>query len=111
MVATLRSEAILGYADTRGGEGASTGTIRKDLAALSVMFGWAIARGVRWNFETGQDRGEILALSWGDIDMKAGTVVAPRQKTGEERTIFLNAVTREILLEARMVLTGFVRSQ
>ncbi len=43
--------------------------------------------------------------------MKARTVVAPRQKTGEPRTIFLNAAMREILTEAKKLRTGLVRPQ
>jgi len=62
-----------------------------------------LSRIVRWAIGTGMDRGEVLALTWAEVDEHAGVVHAPRLKTGVARDVPLNETLRGILREARAV--------
>ncbi len=62
-----------------------------------------LSRIIRWAIYSGMDRSEITTLSWHDVNEADGIVSAPRAKTGEPRTVFLNRPLREVLAEARKV--------
>ena len=46
---------------------------------------------------TGARRGEVLDLTWNDIDLKRGLIRLRETKNGEDATIEMNATTRAIL--------------
>lgn len=58
---------------------------------------------VQWALGTGMDREEVVLLTWGDVDEKAGVVHAPRGKTGIPREIPLNKTLRRLLKAAKRV--------
>jgi integrase len=73
---------------------------KQETALLKVSTPW-LARVIRWAINTGMDREEVVNLTWGDVDERAGVVFAPRSKTGAPRDIPLNATLRGILGEAK----------
>jgi len=77
-------------------------TDEQERALLACSPAW-LSRFVRWSIGSGMDRGEVLALTWAEIDERAGVVHAPRLKTGVARDIPLNDTLRGILREARAV--------
>jgi integrase len=62
-----------------------------------------LCRIIRWAINTGMDRGEIVLLTWDQIDNSSGTIDAPRSKTRTERHIPLNETLRGILKDCRKV--------
>ncbi len=62
-----------------------------------------LRRVILWAINTGMDRGEVVNLTWDDVDLEAGSVFAPRAKTGIPRTLPLNDTLRAILRDCRRV--------
>ena len=48
--------------------------------------------------QTGARRGELLGMTWADIDMKARTVTFSKTKNGDARTVPMTDTLRELLL-------------
>ncbi len=46
---------------------------------------------------TGMRRGELLAVRWEDVDLKAGTIILRKTKNGKERPAFINDLARQVL--------------
>lgn len=46
---------------------------------------------------TGMRRGELLAVRWEDVDLKAGTIILRKTKSGKERPAFINDLARQVL--------------
>jgi integrase len=57
---------------------------------LQPIAGLAVALGTR--------RGELLAVRWEDIDMKAGTVLLRHTKSGKKRPAFINDLATQVLI-------------
>jgi integrase len=72
----------------------------QEAALLAQCPPW-LSRIVRWAIYSGMDRGDVLALTWRDVDERAGKVFAPRGKTGAERNVRLNPRLLEVLAECR----------
>lgn len=51
--------------------------------------------------ETGLSRSDLLGLRWGSVDLEAGWIRVPRQKTGIESTVPISDMCREALEECR----------
>lgn len=45
---------------------------------------------------TGMRRGEILGLTWGDVDMRNGFIMVGRSKNGERREIPMNGAVKDV---------------
>jgi len=54
---------------------------------------------VKVALHTGLRQGELLGLTWAQVDFLAGVLTIPRSKHGETRHVPMNAVVREILWE------------
>lgn len=72
----------------------------QEAALLAAARPW-LADVIRWLLGSGMDRGEVVRLTWGDVDEAAGVVHAPRGKTGVSRDLPLNATLRGVLRSAR----------
>ncbi|MBI4635015.1 MAG: site-specific integrase [Candidatus Rokubacteria bacterium] len=48
--------------------------------------------------QTGARRGELLALRWADVDMKAETVTFPKTNNGDSRTVPMTDTLRALLV-------------
>ncbi|MGB5197349.1 MAG: site-specific integrase, partial [Candidatus Deferrimicrobium sp.] len=51
---------------------------------------------------TGMRRGEILSLTWGNVDLRNGYILVGQSKNGERREVPINGAVRDVL-------SGFVR--
>jgi integrase/recombinase XerD len=51
--------------------------------------------------DSGLRRGEVIALSWGDVDISSGLVRVKRGKGGKARSVVIGAATRRALLAYR----------
>lgn len=51
--------------------------------------------------DTGLRRSEVIALNWGDVDIKAGLVIVRRGKGGKARSVVVGVKTRRVLLSYR----------
>jgi integrase len=74
---------------TEDAEKLSRGLLRTRNRLLGDVIRFAIATGMR--------RGEILTLSWSNVDLQARTAHLPQTKNGESRTVPLNAAALAIL--------------
>jgi integrase len=54
-----------------------------------------------WALNSGMDRGEIIRMTWSQVDEASGSVWAPRLKTGIPRTVKLNNALRDVLAECK----------
>jgi integrase len=59
------------------------------------------ARVVRFALATGMRRGEVLSLTWQNIDMTARVAVLPITKNGDARRVPLSSAALKVLEEAR----------
>lgn len=58
---------------------------------------------VEWMIGSGMDRGEVLNLTWADVNLADGYAWAPRDKTGTARRVYLNAELRAVLKQSKSV--------
>lgn len=56
--------------------------------------------------DTGMRRAEVVALSWGNVDISTGLVQIERGKGGKPRSVVIGATTRRAMLAYRRTLTN-----
>lgn len=74
-------------------------TIPEITRLLGVCPDW-LSRVVRFALNTGARRGEIASLTWAGVNWDQGLIVLERTKTGERRSIPMNAGARAALHQA-----------
>jgi integrase len=71
-------------------------TTEEEGGLLDACQPW-VWRLVAFDLATGLRRGELLALTWLDIDLEARTLIVRRSKSGKPRTLPLSRVAMDIL--------------
>lgn len=59
---------------------------------------WKAGALVRLALATGMRKGEMLRLTWADVDFDAGFITLPKTKSGKVQRVPLNGMAREVLV-------------
>lgn len=63
---------------------------------------------VQLAIETAMRQGELLALRWGNVDLKRGIAFLPKTKNGEPRAVPLSSRAKEVLAGLPRAISGLV---